>query len=120
MVSGVTGKTGNHVPGRVGLERSNVCARAAAHDQLLAGKIVLVLVVNQDLAKEYLAQVSEKSGVRSPFMGSCCLSTAVRSPTKNTIAILAGWVDMKRRTKSTLSLKTTQFPLFLACTGYLF
>jgi len=59
MVSGVTGKTGNHVQGRVGLEHSNVCARAAAHDQLLAGKIALVLVVNQGLAREYLAQWTE-------------------------------------------------------------
>ena len=57
-MSGANGRTGNHVPRRVGLEHSNVCARVPSHAQLLAGKIALVSVVNQGRVEEFLVQVN--------------------------------------------------------------
>lgn len=52
------GRTGNHVPRRVGLEHSNVRVHALNHGQRLEGKIVLVTVGNSGHAKEYLVQVN--------------------------------------------------------------
>ena len=57
MANGVIGKTGRHVRPRVEPELRNVSARVPSHVQLLAGKIVLVLVGRANHVKEYPVQV---------------------------------------------------------------
>ena len=57
-MSGVTGKTGHHVQGRVGLEHKNVYGHVPDHAQILAAKNALVSVAKLNLVKQEIVQVN--------------------------------------------------------------